>query len=310
MGGSRITWFSLWLISSLCSPAATRADAVQDPSTDAAPGSLPWRAGPAAIALGHGVRLELPAGYQFLAQPQAGQLMTKLGNLYNDNLLGLVISTSESGEAQDYLITLRYDEEGYVKDDEELEGEALLDAMREGENEYNEERKRGGFAPIHADGWQETPRYDKAKHQVIWALLLSNPDAPQEGRSINFNTRVLGRKGYVSINLVTDPAQLSRYKPAAATILASTSFVAGMRYEDFDAKSDKVAEYGLTGLVLGGVGLGLAKLAKVGLLAKFGKVLIAALFAGKKAIFALLLAGAAAARRFWGRNKGRDPDQA
>jgi hypothetical protein len=45
-----------------------------------------------------------------------------------------------------------------------------------------------------------------------------------------------------------------------------------------------VAEYGLTGLVLGGAGLGLAKVAKIGLLAKFGKGLLALLLVGKKAI--------------------------
>jgi uncharacterized membrane-anchored protein len=69
------------------------------------------------------------------------------------------------------------------------------------------------------------------------------------------------------------------------------------RYADFDSTTDKVAEYGLTGLVLGGAGVGLAKAAKIGLLAKFGKVLIGLLVAGKTfivlagiAIFALLRA--------------------
>lgn len=305
----RQCWFTFCLALSIaCASIVVRAHAPA--ATDAAPEPLPWRVGPAPLALGHGIHLDLPSAFQFLAQPQAGELMKKLGNLYNDDLLGLVIATTETGEAEDYLITLRYDEEGFVKDDEKLDGDALLKSMREGEEEYNDERKRQGFPPIHADGWQQVPRYDQTKHQVIWGLLLSNPNEPQAERSINFNTRVLGRKGYVSINLVTDPAQLERYKPAAASILASTRFVAGMRYEDFDAKNDKVAEYGLTGLVLGGVGLGLAKLAKVGLIAKFGKVIIAALLAGKKAIVAMLVAAAAAARRFFGRSKGRDLDQA
>lgn len=306
-------WLTLlaWLTAS-GSALGVRADA--SPQASPAPNEeagMPWRVGPAALALGHGVSLELPAGYQFLAQPHAGKLMTRLGNLYNDNLLGLVVSSpsAQGADAEDYLITLRYDEEGFVKDDEKLDGAELLDAIREGEGKYNQERKKAGFPPIHADRWQETPHYDGASHRVIWGLLLSNPES-QSDRSINYNTRVLGRKGYVSINLVTDPEKLARYKPAAATILASTSFVSGMRYEDFNEKTDKVAEYGLTGLVLGGVGLGLAKLAKVGLLAKFGKVIIAALIAGKKAIVALLLAAAAGARKFLGRGKRDESGQA
>jgi uncharacterized membrane-anchored protein len=100
----------------------------------------------------------------------------------------------------------------------------------------------------------------------------------------------LGRTGYVSVNLVTDKPHLAQYKPAGAAILSRTSFDTGQRYADFDASKDKVAEYGLTGLVLGGAGLGLAKVAKLGLLAKFGKGLIALLIAGKKAIVAGLIA--------------------
>ncbi|HVG62819.1 MAG TPA: DUF2167 domain-containing protein [Hyalangium sp.] len=54
--------------------------------------------------------------------------------------------------------------------------------------------------------------------------------------------------------------------------------------EDFQEGTDKVAEYGLAGIVLGGAGLGAAKLAKVGPLAKAGKFLIALLVGGKKFI--------------------------
>jgi hypothetical protein len=54
-----------------------------------------------------------------------------------------------------------------------------------------------------------------------------------------------------------------------------------------------VAEYGLTALVLGGAGLAALKVAKVGLLAKFGAKLLALLIALKKAIL-LVLAGLAA----------------
>lgn len=292
---------------------ASESDADSQPD---APETLPWKLGPASLALGHGVALQLPAEYQFLAQPQAGQLMVKLGNLYNDNLLGVVVPNRED---VDYFITVRYDEEGYIKDDETLDGDAILKAIRDGEEEYNAERKKRGFPAIHADGWQEKPHYDSVKHQVIWGLALrtleadkqgnqANPD--NQGGSVNYNTRVLGRKGYVSVNLVTDVTNLPAHKPAAGAILAGTGFVNGLRYEDFDAKSDKVAEYGLTGLVLGGVGLGVAKLVKIGLLAKFGKVLLAALIAGKKLIGGLLVAGVAAARRLLGSRRRTNEPQA
>lgn len=129
--------------------------------------------------------------------------------------------------------------------------------------------------------------------------ILPGSDPP-----VNLNTRVLGRKGYVSLNLVTDPAKLGEYRANAQTLLGHTQFNAGARYEDFNEKTDKVAEYGLAGLVLAGAGLGAAKLVKLGLLAKFSKVIIAALIAGKKAIVVALVAlGALLKKVFSGRKR-------
>jgi len=256
--------------------------------------TLPWQLGPAALSLEHGIKLDLPAGYQFVGQPQAGVVMQKMGNLYNDNLLGIVVSTNPEEE---YFVTLRYDEEGFIKDDEEVDGAEILEAMQEGEEEYNEERKKLGFSPMHAEGWVDPPSYDKAKHHLVWGLIITSP----EGESINYNTRVLGRRGYVSVNLVTDKAHLEHDKPAAGALLQATSFEAGSSYADFDSSSDKIAEYGLTGLVLGGAGLGLAKVAKVGLLAKFGGVIWAALLAGKKVIAVGVIALLALMKKFLGR---------
>jgi uncharacterized membrane-anchored protein len=255
------------------------AGAIEEPTQPA----LPFVEGPKQIALGHGVSLDLPDTHAYLAQPDAGKLMEKMGNLHNEDLIGLVLPNNQNDE---YLVTLRYEDSGHIKDDEELDGAELLDSIKEGEQAYNDELKQRGFPPIHIGGWDETPRYDQQKHQLIWALIVEGTD----GTAINYNTRILGRTGFVSVNLITDKQHLAQYKPAGATILSRTSFDTGQRYADFDSSKDKVAEYGLTGLVLGGAGLGLAKVAKIGLLAKFGKGLIALLIAGKKAIVAGVIA--------------------
>lgn len=264
-------------------PAASAAA----PSGSAEEPDVPWHEGPLKQDLGHQVSIDLPAGFAFLGMPDAAKLMEKNGNLYNDNLLGLVVSTADE---DDYFVTLRYDDDGHVKDDEEVDGKEILAAIQEGEEEYNAERKKLGFPPLHADSWFQDPGYDKSKHHLVWGLVVKD----SEGESLNYNTRILGRTGYVSLNLVTDRAHLEHDKAAGATLLGVTTFGQGARYEDFDEKTDKVAEYGLTGLVLGGAGLGLAKAAKIGLLAKFWKVIIAGLIAGKK-----LIAVGAAALALW-----------
>jgi uncharacterized membrane-anchored protein len=264
--------------------AAAASDSAAAPADSAAPAPrLPWQPGPKALDLGHGVKLDLPDGFAFLAQPDAGKLMEKMGNLHNDDMLGLVVSKSENDE---YVVTLDFEDTGHIKDDESLDSKELLDSIREGEAEYNEERKKLGFSAIHAAGWDEEPHYDKQKHQLIWGLTVEASD----GGSINYNTRILGRTGFVSLNMLTDKQHLAEYKPAGSLLLSKTAFEPGKRYEDFNSSTDKVAEYGLTGLVLGGAGLGLAKVAKIGLLAKFGKGILALLIAGKKAIVAGVVA--------------------
>src|SRR5262245_4764797 len=92
--------------------------------------AIPWQPGPKQIDLGHGAKPDLPDTHRFLAQPDAGKLMEKIGNLHNEDLMGLVISNNDEDE---YLVTLRYEDSGYIKDDEELDGKELLESIREGE---------------------------------------------------------------------------------------------------------------------------------------------------------------------------------
>src|SRR5690349_5360821 len=76
-------------------PAADSAAPAEAPPEPGAGQEIPWQPGPKAIELGHGAKLDLPDSHAFLAQPDAGKLMEKMGNLYNDDLLGLVVSKNE-----------------------------------------------------------------------------------------------------------------------------------------------------------------------------------------------------------------------
>jgi uncharacterized membrane-anchored protein len=276
-------------------PSGDDSDDETDGDGGAAAPQLHWTDGPTTIDLGHGAQVAVPAGRQFLRGKEAVDLMESMGNLYNDNLLGLIISSEPN---TDYLVTIRYDEDGYVKDDDAIDGKALLEDIQKGEPEYNEERKKRGFSPLHALGWSEDPRYDKASHEVVWALLLQSDG----GQTVNLNTRVLGRRGYVAVNLMCDPKDLPRYRGDGLALVKATTFTGGNRYEDFDASKDKVAEYGLAGLILGGIGVGVAvKAAKVGLFAAFWKPILAFFIAAKKAVIALFIAIAAGIKKLFGR---------
>jgi len=307
MGKAR--WFVGLGVAAAIALAAARADSqsASDPKTaaandvtgtrDPAPEFHPL-VGPRQVELGHDLVMELPADFLYLDPPQARRLMERNGNFWNDNLLGVVVKRDA-----DWLISIRYTEDGYVKDDEaaKLNGDELLKQLRDGTEEGNQERAKRGFKPLHVAGWSEPPVYQAQRHHLVWGMRLAREGAP--GEKVDFNTRVLGRKGYVSINLIDDATAIDAGKPAAAAILAATTYKPGARYEDFDGKTDKVAEYGLTALVLGGAGLAALKVAKVGLLAKFGAKLLALLFALKKAIVLLLAGLAAWLKRLFGRDK-------
>lgn len=285
-----VSFLFIALVSSR-SPAQMSSASTSEPPTQL----MPWQTGPKAIDLGHSLDLALPEHYAFLGMPQAGELMKKIGNFHNENLVGVVVPDDDA----EWFVSIRYDEVGYVKDDETIDSKELLEAIKQGTEEANKERVAAGFKALSIEGWSQEPAYDRSKHHLVWGITA----ASDNGKSVNYNTRVLGRRGYVSINLVTAPEKAQEYRPHATALLAATTFKQGARYEDFDSKIDKVAEYGLTGLILGGAGLGAAKLVKLGFFAKFWNVILGALIAMKKGVIFVIAGIAAFLKKIFGRKK-------
>ena len=264
----------LWLLALL----ATAAPNEEQARKAAADAQAAARKGPADIALAGQATLHLPAGHQFVPQPQANALLNAMGNPGKDpRLQGLIFPDSGAG----WFMTVRFDAAGYVKDDDAREWNAddLLKSYREGTEASNDERVKLGVPAIEIIGWAEKPAYDASTHRLVWAMSSrdkgASADAPQ---GVNYNTYALGREGYFSLNLVTALQDLPQHKPAAHALLAALDYDAGKRYADFDAKTDHVAEYGLAALVVGVAAkkLGLFALA-LAFVAKFAKVIVLAL---------------------------------
>jgi uncharacterized membrane-anchored protein len=278
-------------------PPEEAAEQQADAPSELPPGVKP---GPVKVDLGHDLSLDVPEEHVFLDKPVAAKILEQNGSFYHENLLGIVVSKDEQAP---WFVVIRYEDEGYIKDNEELDAKEILDAIKEGQEEANEERVRRGFKALRIGDWTEAPHYDREQHHLVWALNASTDD----GTSVNYNTRVLGRRGFVSLNLVVDPENLEPSKPHVVKLLKSTSFNQGARYADFQEGTDKVAEYGLAGIVLGGAGLGAAKLVKVGLLAKASKFIIAILLAGKKFIVLAVVGLVVLLKKLFG-GKGSNSD--
>lgn len=218
-------------------------------------------AGPAEVDLAGQGKVSLSGDVSFVPRPVADDLMAAMGNTVDDEFVGLIWPNDEEGS---WFVTVDYVDSGYISDDEaaDWDTDELLESLRQGTKEANRWREDNGFTPIEVTGWVREPFYDPGHHHLVWSAGVKEVGASAEDEDgVNYNTYVLGRKGYLSLNLVTGAELLEESRPRMDGLLAATSFNEGLRYDDFDASSDHVAAYGIAALV-GGIA---AK--KLGLLA-------------------------------------------
>lgn len=144
--------------------------------------------------------------------------------------------------------------------------------LREGTEEGNKIRRQRGWGTLELVGWAREPFYNPATNNLEWGTIARDEQGQE---AINYNTRLLGRKGVISATLVTDPQIYASIQGAYQQTIAGFKYAEGHRYAEW-RQGDKIAQYGLTGLVVGG---GAALAAKSGFLAKFWKLLLIPLLA-------------------------------
>ena len=239
--------------------------------------------GPAGVALNDQATMNLPAGYGFSPKAEGTRILRALGNTVDEStFVGLIVGTKPGDE---WIVVTRYVKEGYIKDDDAKHWNAdeLLENIKEGTAESNKDRAARGFPELEVLGWVEKPAYDSATHRLVWSLLARHKDEPDKAeKSINYNTYSLGRDGYFSLNLLTASSRVDADKNAAHALLAALSYKPGKGYEDFNAATDHVAEYGIAALVGGVVAKKLGLFALIAVFAaKFAKLIgVAALAFG------------------------------
>jgi uncharacterized membrane-anchored protein len=221
--------------------------------------------GPGEIALLDQATLKLAANHFFVPKAEGARVLRALGNVVNEaNYVGLVVGKRESDQ---WIVTIRYIKEGYIKDDDAKNWNAteLLKNITEGVEETNKDRVARGFPEVQVIGWVEPPAYDATTHRLVWSLLAKDKDQPDNApKGINYNTYALGRDGYFSLNLLSGSERIAGEKAVAHELLANLSYNEGKRYEDFSASTDRIAEYGLAALI-GGIAV-----KKLGLFALLG----------------------------------------
>ena len=242
-------------------------------------------------------KLNLPTNISYLDPNDAGIVLEKIwGNPPGPKTLGMLVPTDKTPiESDCWGVTITSTEDGYVKDDDagKINYDDLLKKMQEATHEANKERTAKGYPAFELVGWAEPPRYDANSHKLYWAREFKVDGASED--SLNYDIRILGRKGVLVLSAIAGMDQLPEIRKEAPQILGLVEFNDGSRYTDFDPKVDKVATYGLAALVAGGIA------AKLG----FFKLIWVALIAAKKFIVIGVVAASAWVRRFF--KKRSDP---
>jgi uncharacterized membrane-anchored protein len=244
------------------------------------------------ITLGNNLAtVTLPSDLRFLDGHDAGVVITKLWrNPPHPDPLGMLVPANADLLGDSWGVIITYENDGYVKDDDaaKINYDDLLKQMQKSVAQSNEARQKQGYPKLELVGWAAPPRYDKPAHKLYWAKNLRFESATEN--SLNYNIRMLGRRGVLVLNVVASMNQLPDIERNAPKILSAIDFNPGNRYTDFDAGAgDKVATYGIAALIAGGVA------AKVGLF----KGLWLAILAGKKLIIIGVAAVAAWFRKLF-----------
>jgi uncharacterized membrane-anchored protein len=216
------------------------------------------------VDFGHDIELNVPKGYKFLNKEDAKLIVVDLwGNVKNANVEGMLVQEDYTPfDDGNWAFVLNYEDCGYIKDDD-------ADKV-----EDNKERKAAGVGEAHILGWASKPFYDKANKCLHWAKSIKFEDS--EDTTLNYDVRVLGRKGLLSLNAVATSGQLVDVKKHIPDIMNVAKFKKGSTYFDFDKSTDKVAAYTVGGLVAGKV---LAKVGMFAFLLKYIKLIAIAVFA-------------------------------
>lgn len=203
--------------------------------------SLDWHVGPQAENVASKATLKTDSTLAFLDEGNSKRFLELTGNIPESGNF-VLLSTKHNWWA-----TFSFNPLGYVKDDEKIDPDALLQQLKDSDAAANEERKRLGIPPLHTEGWYVPPHYDGESKRLEWGLKLRS-----EGQTVlNYTIRLLGRTGVMNATLVSSPETLDADVRTFKAALPGFEFNSGESYAEFK-QGDRVAEFGLAALIAGG----------------------------------------------------------
>ncbi len=203
--------------------------------------ALKWQEGPGNGVIGSNATLVIPADTALLDGVEGPKFLELTGNIPSPGTHVMV--------SKQWWATFDFSDDGYVSDKDKIDADALLKELKASDGPSNEERKKLGLVQIETVGWVVPPHYDPATNYLEWGTKLRLINSNET--SVNYTVRILGRKGYEAVTLVTDEASMTQDVADFKAKLKGFTFNSGEKYTEFK-QGDKIAAYGLGALVLGG----------------------------------------------------------
>ncbi len=246
-------------------------------------GELQYQSGEVSLAGGK-VKLMLPPEFQYLDPANARKVLVDIfGNPPDSGSTdGMIVPKGINFIADGgWTAVLKWKGDGYVKDDDfaKINFNEMLDDLKKGYKAGSDERVSKGYGKMELAAWAQQPHYDRATHKLYYAKLF---DVQGPEQQLNYDIRVLGRHGHLELSIMSSRSEMQDIEAKSPAILGMVDFTEGNRYADFKPGTDKVAAYGIAGLIAGGVlaKAGFFKLIWVGILAAKKFVIIGVIAVG------------------------------
>jgi len=155
---SRVVWISLLLVT------ASVPSMGQEPEEQGSVGTqirnLGWKAGPSDGKIAGRATITIPANYVFLGAADTSKFLTLMRNLPRTD------SYTFAPQDLSWFSIFDFEDTGYIKDDEKIDADAVLQSLKEGTTRNNEERKRRGFPQQAARMGDETQLGGRRQRQL------------------------------------------------------------------------------------------------------------------------------------------------
>jgi len=191
---------------------------------------------------------DLPKDYLFVPDKSAYVLLNEIdGAKPSSEIMGLIFS----GKEELGYILFDYYPLGYIRDDnfKNVNAAQLITQMKNRTESQNSERRANSNPAIKVIDWLEKPNYAPTTNRLTWSVLTEEQQSNVSGQGVNYDTVLLGRKGYFHVLLVTNAESFKMRRPEIATLLSTFEFNQGSRYTDFNSTTDSVANCSLDALL-------------------------------------------------------------